>query len=415
MRSSAADLQFISGPSSWYHFQFEDDNGAQKTIHLFSDIHDFSKLCPASFHCKTNGSNRSKCFEFDYFLELFFKKAIQNKQYVDFFLESPYRLHQKELKINPDHNYLDLINHRFENCLTTTKKGCKYLPYIRMHYTDIRIPDYKYVTIGSFVMELYIVLLQIILSYSRNHISKEEYLEAVDIFESSLMSIIKNASDVSLVMMLENNFQSKVLKMFEPILKKKVKGDPARMIQNKLESLVDNLFDLVKIRGNKRTFIVKHQIDQLRKDNIQYKDKNMADWILSFFVEFSKVLSQRAKELNELFWIDQGYLRELENLTPNNAKRFYDKIWSQRETVLSNNILFDLTYLDAYILARMFRRFSKQKTTDISIVYAGNMHIETQRDFFTIFLNLNPIHVETNEDEQRCLSNADFNEIFDLN
>jgi hypothetical protein len=264
-------------------------------------------------------------------------------------------------------------------------------------------------------MELYIVLLQIILSYSRNHISKEEYLEAVDIFESSLMSIIKNASDVSLVMMLENNFQSKVLKMFEPILKKKVKGDPARMIQNKLESLVDNLFDLVKIRGNKRTFIVKHQIDQLRKDNIQYKDKNMADWILSFFVEFSKVLSQRAKELNELFWIDQGYLRELENLTPNNAKRFYDKIWSQRETVLSNNILFDLTYLDAYILARMFRRFSKQKTTDISIVYAGNMHIETQRDFFTIFLNLNPIHVETNEDEQRCLSNADFNEIFDLN
>jgi hypothetical protein len=87
-------------------------------------------------------------------------------------------------------------------------------------------------------------------------------------------------------------------------------------------------------------------------------------------------------------------------------------LYQLKDQILSNNILFDLTYLDAYILARMFRVFGKTKHSEQAIVYAGNLHIQSQKDFFEIFLGLSPIHVESNREGQRCLSNSEFHEIF---
>lgn len=412
MKSS--DLQFISGPLNWYHFEFTDDNGKTKTIHLFSDIHDFTNLCPKSLKCKSNHkSQSSKCDQIDYFFENIFQKAIQDKKYTDFFLESPYRIYQKELQINPNKNYLDLINHRFENCLTRNKKGCKYLPYVKMHYTDVRIPDYKYITIGSFILEMYLFLIESLYLYSEEKISKKDFVNIVNLFNIIFDIVSNNANNISIIMMTENNFEKKITSIFQPVFvwMDVNQSEVMTRAKNKLEQMLYQLFNLIKIRNNQRVFIVKHQIDQLRKDNIQYKGNNMADLILSFFIEFTNILSERAKQLNFDFWHGNNLSSKLINIkTKSEAKQIAKQLWNQRSTVLSTNILFDLTYLDAYILTRMFRNLDKSYSKQ-AIVYAGNLHIESQKDFFTIFLGLNPIHSETNK-EERCLSNPNFSKIF---
>lgn len=408
------DLQFISGPMSWYHFEFVDDDGNPKTIHLFSDIHDFTKLCPKSFQCKNSKSSPpSKCFQFDYFLETYFEKAIQDKKYVDFFLESPYRLNQKELKINPNKNYLDLVNHRFQKCLSSNKKGCKYLPNIRMHYTDVRIPDYNYITIGSFIGEMYFFLVRAVYLFHENQITKNDLIQVLNVFHLILDIVSKNAKDISLIMMTENNFESKVYSYFLPVFDwiQDHPGALQKQMQNKIQHMLDQLFSLVKIRKGKRVFIVKQQLDQLRKDDIRYKGKNMADIILSYFIEFSNVLSDRAKQLNLDFWHKSGYAKQILELDPKNAKKLFLELYDQRKQVLQNNILFDLTYLDTYILARMFRKFTN-KDSSSAIVYAGNLHIESEKDFFILFLDLIPIHAESNLDQERCLSNPNFQKVF---
>lgn len=407
-------LQFISGPLSWYHFEFEDDQGRNKTIHLFSDIHDFSKLCPKSLKC-SNKENQ-KCLEFDFFLEKLFQKSFRENQYLDFFLESPYRLHQKELLINPNKNYLDLINRRFENCFTTSKKKCKYSPYVRMHYTDVRIPDYRYITIGSFIFEMYLYLIKKLNLFSEGKISKKDLIEVASIFNIIIDIVSNHAKDISLILLTENNFENKIIKFFDPVYNwiKMQNSKVRQQTKNKIDQMLNQLFDLVKVRNNNRIFIVKHQIDQLRKDKIKYKGKDMADIILTYFIEFSNVLSERARQLNYDFWHggQNFYTNQILNIeTKQQAKDLSKELWDQKDQVLNNNILFDLTYLDAYILARMFRSFT-QPSSKLTIVYAGNLHIESQKDFFEIFLELQPIHTETNKNEERCLSNPNFTSVF---
>jgi hypothetical protein len=415
MKSS--NLQFISGPLNWFHFLFTDDNGNSKQIHLFSDIHELTNLCPQSLKCKNNNTwelKKSKCYEVDYFFEKIFQKSIRDKIYTDFFLESPYRIYQEELQINPNKNYLDLINHRFEKCLTRKKKGCKYLPYVKMHYTDVRIPDYNYITMGSFILEMYLLLIENLYFYAEDKISKIELDNMVNLFNIIFDWVTKNAEDISIQMMTENNFEKSITSLFQPVLDWMDMNRSQVIIRAKykLEQMLNQLFSLVKIRNNKRVFVVKHQIDQLRKDNIKYNGKNMADLILSFFVEFTNILSEKAKKLNYEYWHGNKFSSKLLNLkSKSESKQLAKILWNQRSTVLRNNILFDLTYLDAYILARMFRKFDGVFTNQ-AIVYAGDMHIESQKYFFTIYLGLEPIHVETNKEGERCLSNINFNKIF---
>jgi hypothetical protein len=153
---------------------------------------------------------------------------------------------------------------------------------------------------------------------------------------------------------------------------------------------------LYKLRNGKKIFIVKHQLDQLKKDKVKYKGVLISEYILQFFNEYSKILSLKASQLNFKFW---------ENFVPTKKS-----ILQSRSEIIQNNILFDLSYLDIYILARMFRDFPDKSST--SIVYAGNLHIESQRDFFTLFMNLVPIHTETNQENMRCVSNSDFHQVF---
>jgi hypothetical protein len=406
------DFQFINGPMNWFHFEIVDDLGRVKQVHLFADIHDFTNLCPQSFRCKRSKHSKSKCLEFDYFLELVFQNAFKNKEYTDFFLESPYRLQQRELVINPGKNYLDLINQRFEKCLMASKKTCKYLPYIRMHYTDVRIPDYHYITIGSFVGQIYYHLIDAVVMYGTNKISKEELVEFVELFYWVTGMITSHAKEISLIMMTENNFESKIEKIFEPFFRSKQKGTLFLKLKTKMAMMIRNLFALVKVRNGTRTFIVKHQLDKLRRDNVKFDGKNIADLILSFFVEFSEILSLKAQLLNREFWKDLNLIEKVKNLDPKDAMDLANQLYQLKDQILTNNILFDLTYLDAYILARMFRVFGKTNYSEQAIVYAGNLHIQSQKDFFEIFLGLSPIHVESNREGQRCLSNSEFHEIF---
>lgn len=381
-----SEIHFISGPLSWYHFEFEDDSGHKKTIHLFSDIHDLTNLCPKTFKCN---QPKSDCKTIDAFLEKVFERYYKNSEYLDFFLESPYRLGNLELLKKGQDSFLERINQRFSKCLSKNKKDCKYLPYVRMHYTDVRIPDFQYTTIGSFIVDMYDYLLM-----------GMDDLDAVSAIRQVVEFIITKAYKISNILLTQNNFDKKINRLFEPLLKNvsalSKKSKLVAEIRNRLVTKIQKMNSLYKLRNGKKIFIVKHQLDQLKKDKVKYKGVLISEYILQFFNEYSKILSLKASQLNFKFW---------ENFVPTKKS-----ILQSRSEIIQNNILFDLSYLDIYILARMFRDFPDKSST--SIVYAGNLHIESQRDFFTLFMNLIPIHTESNEENIRCISNTNFNKVF---
>lgn len=409
---------FISGPQDWYQFEFKSDSGDNKTIHLFSDIHDFTNLCPRTLNCVRHDSalkKDTKCVEFDYFLELIFRKFVKEKRYLDFFLESPFRLEQRDLDVKKDTNYIDIINNRFRNCLIVSKQ-CIFSPFVRMHYTDVRNPDYKYITIGSFVYEFYKFMIECMLEYYQNKITFSSLVYVVSVFNILLDIVSRKSKDISYILLTENNFEKKILSIFDPLTSfvkaaydrqsgplertaTRQRSDVGEKVTRKIDEMFSQLFSLVKKRGNDRIFIVKHQIDELRKENLRYNNKNVADIVLSFFIEFSDILSEKAMKENYRFWYENKYTEKI--LNSNNMFDTAKELFEKKQEVINNNILFDLTYLDAYILARIFRKFNS-KESDTVIVYAGSLHIESQRQFFETFMSIRPEHFENTKD--RCLS-----------
>jgi len=134
-------ISYLNGPVSWYEFLFTDDKGNKKMIHLFGDVHNFDGQCNKELKCmKRSQDEKSECYDFLYFLEELFSEVKMNKQYADFFIEIPYIFPSIKDIYDPISltNTIIKIFQKFGPCIKRNKKDCKYLPNVRMHFTDIR-------------------------------------------------------------------------------------------------------------------------------------------------------------------------------------------------------------------------------------------------------------------------------------
>ena len=412
IKSIKMSKQYLSGPNIWTEFEFKDDDGNRHWYHLFGEQHTLQK----KELCYTNH------IDFKDFLEDLFKQAHRNKIYTDFFLEIPYQLNVKTID---DNNYLSQLYLKFQNCFAPNKK-CTYNPYVKMHTTDIRT-TYKF----NEKKDRFTTVLQLIKGYTLKLLNMLVQLK-FDIYNLELQNkIFKTGSFIQLladlylprsfevfkILLNETNYKSEIEKIIEPILAESSLDIYLENDFDKLNETLNQLYSLHKVRNKKKIFVLKHQLDELRRDKIMFKGINMSDWIYHFLLEMNKKYQEDQLIIFKNAW-SKIYLRILESdLTKKKDLNVIISLFQEFQQQLTSPLTFmDSTLLDGYIMARMFRRYgeSAKGNSVLTVVYEGLYHVEIQSIFFKQILGLKPLNVERGSKEHpRCLK-IDLEKAFDI-
>ena len=431
---SNMDFDYLSGPVSWYEFEFKDDTGKKKMIHFFGDKHDLNNLCNPSLKCmKNKKSPKSNCYDFIYFLKELFKIVVENQKYADLFLEFPYNIQRKDVYNVLQNTIIGKIYNQFKDCFQYTKKECKYLPYVRMHYTDLRDAfqedvGFGYVNyehkIGSHLDLLYFLIDDIVQDFAKVRrnpdsssplLTLDQRINRINMIDI-LFEIIQNYCRMYEILLGSKNYIKDLSQFIEPFVLK-IKEYPDEFNLDEVKIFM-NVFELMKQlkHPKKNMSILAYQLDQLKQDEILVQGKNVSDLIYDFVMGkcFQKIVG-----LQEFldYWKDLS-----QGLSKVNNNAGVIQIYNYLDEFSKNINYFLITsvgpyILDAYILSRLFRNFSGKDhyPSILSIVYAGDSHINIEVEFFEKVLKLSPVNqVKKSIEESQCIFSPKLKDIFDL-
>lgn len=319
-------MEKLSGPASYDHFNFRG-----KDYLFFGDVH--VKKNP----CSTTCSQDQGCQDFINFLKKFSQQMVNDKIYMDVFLESPYgydfsreqipRKISDSITIEPpefnlsDSYLADVLNDTdIKNCLTYAKRGCIYNPYVRIHYADLR-----------FFSKEDRLLSTPFSSLIKHHYRSSEYARLF--FDYGFLREYFN------LMFYSNNFSKDGIDL---LLKY-----PSLVTTNVIDHF--EIIDLQMHPIRKQIMKVEHLLSEL-----VYK------FIMS---ELDIKMNEAIQVLQKVHW----QLSEPE-------KEFIDAIFG----------FIDSFIMDAYLLLRLFRTFDKP--SNMAIIYTGGQHSDNYSKFFRKYL-----------------------------
>ena len=464
---SMKEFKYLSGPSDWYEIEVVDDNGHKKTIELFGEQHNLEGICSEALKCKIDSkSPQSECYDITYLFQELFEESLQNKMYVDFFIEVPYNLVKEDIYKVPKKHYLGIIYDRFYDCFTLKKEKCKYLPYVRMHFTDLR-SSFSFIdkshelysdifTINDLIVDLFFEILSEI---NQNQSSPEKIMKSANFLNLLITKILPLSNKLFGILLTKDNYRQLYNNIFDQLIE--YASDERQYntsdVQN-LKKVLTRIFRASKSvkDSDVNQFIIKRQLDELTKDNVRIKGMEISNLIKEYFITLYTQILQESISSPQLltdkgpiqfdqnlldlwniiyeniylwYTLNEKYSQLLQNKTTpeSEIEKYEDQIQEVRMEVLQNGKLFydllknmvlqlDALYLDVYILARMFRSFSNKKPSSLSIVYAGKAHILNQLQFFTDILKTTPNSYQTTRSSKnnRCLKNDKFSEIFNI-
>lgn len=469
MITSNEGLNMISGPVSWYYFSFQD-----RDFHFFGDVHESkSGNCEKLYNvpCKKRYPKGEKgipaeisppeCQDLTYFFSNLFDESKREKMYTDFFLEYPYEINTRKMvdgsRGKPAENqkkkeidqYISSLAKLFDDCFHPDKKECSYAPYVRFHYADIRqLRDKGLVSLSTYLSFIYMGLLEefemIYSSYQigMSSYQTKEYLgqlfleaKAVNYIFDRLVSrgqtlggkeinVHRDFFDAFL-------FSDQYTTDLDNIFRQFFEDAPALKQSKVYAQFLDLKKDLQKMtvnRNGKNMHRIRAQLDALRRDNIQVGGNNLATLIEDF-----------AKRNYSSFNVPDFY---------NGWKRFYnafersmgktstgrvagmssaydsmiDEIHKNiPEKNVSTLIESEALIMDAYILARMFRKFPDKgyQMSSTVFTYTGALHTLNYVNFFSQYLHAPLIDYQSNMKSlksqynvTRCLINPKFQTYF---
>jgi hypothetical protein len=464
-------LKYISGPISWYCYEF-----MGRMFHLFGDRHGgMSGTCEKRYNVKCSKINpitkkvdlAETCDDIVFLLTKLFNNSFNNKTYADFYLEYRYRLAghkqtqidilieksqkgeqltEEEEEAISQSQYIWAIYATFHPCFQRSKEKCKYLPYVRFHNADVRqaidieyagmisVNSYIFITILSnlqTMLESYYYLTQYVSpDDSRLQSLRKEIIDKTEFAQRILDKLlltgqtlagakVNYSKDLFDALLYSNNYVEDVNK----ILDRLVEGIPVE-VQGDFPKMRNTMTKLSVKRDGKVVSRVKAQIDGLRQDNIIYNGRNMADILLDFLREEYDVFSLAPAYNVWRKFYDKEYLpfknivteADLERaiIAFNNAN--LDKADEQYVTLFASDAL----VMDAYLLARMLRKFtipqhSRAPHSDSTLVvaYTGGKHTERYSRFFSKYLYVPLIDGALSTPEgTRCLVNPNFSRYF---
>jgi hypothetical protein len=440
--SSKFDFKYLSGPISWYNYDFEG-----KKINLLGDYHSWEEnRCPG-IDCSDESKN---CYTTIRLIKEIYKKCKQENIKGDVYIESRYRhkyyknffedddddeeedeatFYAKQFEL---HTLTEMIN-EFYYCLIPEKTKCVYLPNLRFHYVDVRYgfredlnkieeSADKYSGNYSKLMrekqnvmtllyhflkeiEFFIVKakkfnrgLYLFTKFLLNYFLENEYLFFDILFDENYMIYL-------------NRFYQEIKTAFQMDEMKKILNDREIKEVEKYITFIGDYMKILKYYSKGNQHLVRYELEKLKQEENIFKNYNISERI-------KKYMFQRLRETVPEF---QKYILEMLNLLEiyKDQVQGYDEIFIQQfqslldEKIYNIYLIINTLLLDTYCLTRMFRNF--EKDGKISVVYLGDYHIKNLVRFLKQELGMNPIHkVIGQPPNQKCLYSDHFDSIMDF-
>jgi hypothetical protein len=440
-REKNENLQYISGPISWYYFELDN-----RKFHFFGDSH-FSKEgnCESKqIVCSSFSDNnpKSDCYDIVYLLDTIFLNAEVNHHLVDFFLEVPYLQDEQTIDIDivRQDDYISSTVSHFIDCFQKDKKRCRFRN-TRFHYADVR----QSINQGLSTINMYLgsqmqKLLKLFGKYvSNTNISQIEdiklkILRSVEWLNFLINKLFYKNNDKSLFRRyFASQFSSEYIQELDSIYESLISGIDEEKYQKEIKSLQTVFERLKKLSkpfpkrtSGTRLHVTKIQLEELKKD--MEKNPSIYPNHLPKLIE-DYIISKSNQE--DITFIKKSWKKYYDPIVEilNSKSESYqlDKIFSlnnQLPGIYGTIIKLEALLMDAYTLTRMFRTYtSSQKPTpfaDMTITYTGALHTKHYYEFFTEVLKIKPTaslkpYTESKRssyDQKRCLKDEKFSEYF---
>lgn len=358
-------MQYLSWPLKFYHFNFRG-----KDYVFFGEQHDTQHGCEKflKYQCNFVDKNRNKvdigssCWNFDYFLLDLYERCVREKRYMDFFFEYAYRpKHQEIFTGGPtSEGYLFTIRDTVAPCISEDRSNCKYLPYVRTHYSDARMlvaenRHSRAFTTPAFLTEI-----------------GTDMLREKTMRYRSINKFLKDFKDIWVTYDLQEEY-----------IKAIVSADDASIQTyfNILKELPDNILSMNLIRnsGQIRNNILVKQLNRLKSDYIVTRNgTNIADFIVQHCIDTYRKFNVMER------------IKKLPFLSKDSTQ---SEINTLESTLKILSVWGDTIIMDIYTLARMFRKFDNR--SQVCIFYGGTAHAKFYSNFFLNYLTRENFQIES--------------------
>ena len=395
---SSRDELVVNGPSLWICYSFHGH-----TYHLFGELHtdgeyygngECTSLVYDYVHddFETRDTNRN-CIDTASFLTMLSDNAVRDGNSLDVFLELRYQIRRDE-----EYEEEKLARHRemilegpeslsgnkygllyvesvFHDCLSFIKTGCKYSPYVRFHYTDLReSADYDFFSTMSRIITIISDIdeekLEILIYHLETLTTAIEIMWSDDLYRLILQSKLRS-----------NDYLRDIEILFED------KEFQHNEIINKF------------VFGSSRSdeYLIKHgrhviatQLYKLSKENIMINGRNLRDIIIRFFIAKYDRLNFPYFMIKLRDAIIRVGLSKSDIDLPHSVILSKLDLLSEAFDNFPSDLEIELTLLDMdlYLLPRMFRDFGGKSTV---LTMAGRKHILSIDEFFRKELLLEPL------------------------
>lgn len=430
------NIEYISGPVIWTYFKLNNID-----LHFFGDIHGSTAAnCEDLYDIKCSKGVEiieSKCLSIENLFYRLFES--EREKYIDLFLELPYRVLKDQKDETKDSDYISIIEKVFFKCFTREKKDCKYNPYVRFHYTNIRATNEEEIPVDLYSLIAFIVRRYIHLFIDKLDMkpySRGNVLDGLNTILDQLMStVIFYEDDQGLYYESEDIFI--VLKGMKERLSNLVKEEGIDLINpswyRKMYRLVKRQFEkqyiFSKEREGKKVHMYKAEVDQIKKMKLKMNGIDIGNAISKFvndsmniskfnlnqeynkFVALMNKYNEDHDDYEQIKRLEKGEMSEKEDKKVLESELLKVIVKMEYELLNMGGLL-----MDGYTLSRIFKTMKYEGKPSMILNYSGLHHVLNYKRFFTKYLNLDP------EDEveakiidkklTRCLYNPDFNKIF---
>jgi hypothetical protein len=458
----------LSGPVSAYLTRNQE--GVQ--FQFFGDVHRSTSgqcaPCETSINNLSNLEileklNEKQCWDISVLLANIFTQAANKGEWVDFYLEIPYltnlsnTFNKEFAKAMSQTDYLYKLYLVFYNCFHKLK--CNYST-TRFHYIDVRL-NYKKVTLPEITeeMRLLMQLSNLTLVQQEELLEKEKIETDTVVYEAYLSYVLMKDALSMLQQILEDNDRenrkaNRLIRGTDKLMKdlffsggQTMTGvtEPKNVrlfklyltsdnFVNDVRELLEPSFNVFKVskgsplenalfpphliveRDGKVMHKIRAQLYALEKEG----QKELADKIVEFLV--NQYLQKVNNKLIINIW--SQIIQLYENFTNSRYRSLNDaavalenlkKEYKKVSQIFVTSVTGFSLLMDAYTLARIFRKFTESEKRHISsnkrIVYAGQAHIETYLNFFENVLGLSFTEYFEGNSNKKLLQEKKYREV----
>lgn len=374
--------------------------------------------------------------------------------FVDFYIELPFRAKENgDTVVKASQNllehlleqwnksqtveefgYISILENLFNDCFKPNKENCVYQPNVRFHYVDIRQLQGKgepiLIGLSSYVyvdrLNNDIQIIKYLVGMGRlgipfneipnfdmlkehieitNYLMEKLYLKGYRLIDSP----INYNREIFMAHLDSDDFEADVTRILNDI--EKYIGSKNTEDSMKISKVINTLKGFYTIRNGKKMHRIRAQFlaldqDGVRDDNGRLMSELIRDFILK---EFNNV--QQSFDLwtpwTKLYNVYKGLIKS--TYGPTMGKKLDEAVIYLKELndINKNNYILliksDVLLMDAYTLARIFRKYQGKthKPSNEVVIFAGLTHINRYDKFFEDVLGLSSQFMQKNND--RCI------------